>query len=308
MTRADQITPRDANEATALGFFTNLMARDMTAFADLWAPDAVQEMPFWRGIPGLEPAWHGKETLLAYYRRAIPGRRGHVFHIDRLHRTTNPDVVIVEAHAHSLVIDSGRNYDQQYVFIFHLRDGRIVLNREHFNPVVFRDTFPDFQGPGAPDPEPGGVPAPQMQPATPAEELVKTFYCALMDKAFDRWTAMFTEDARQENPFMPALDGLDAGFVGRDRIAFHYRTALARREGHVFRIHAVHQTTDPDVIVAEVAGTSRVPETGRIYDQRYVWIFHLRNGLICRMQEYFNPLAFEAAFEGFLVGDGAVEH
>ena len=106
---------------------------------------------------------------------------------------------------------------------------------------------------------------------------------------------MFTEDAVQENPFLPKLDGLDAGFVGRDRIAFHYRTVLANRQDQVFRIIAVHRTSDPDIVINEVAARSRVPETGRIYDQRYVWIFHLRDGRICRMQEYFNPLAFEAA-------------
>lgn len=144
MIRADEMTPRDANEATVLGFFTNLMKKDMAAFADLWAEDAVQDMPFAKGLDAITPRWEGKETLLAYYNKAIPGRRNHVFEIEALHRTADPDVIIVEARGCSTVSETGRLYDQRYVFVFHLRDGRIVLNREHFNPLVWREAFAGF--------------------------------------------------------------------------------------------------------------------------------------------------------------------
>jgi len=309
MTRADQITPKDANEAAVLGFYTNLMKKDLDGFKDIWAEDAAQIMPFYKGIPGLQPAWRGKDTLLAYYLASIPKRRDHVFWVDALHRTTNPDVIVAEVRANSIVGDTGRRYDQQYVFVFHLRDGRIVQNREHFNPLVFRNTFPEFSAPDVPvEPEPEAPRADELTAKTPNEQLVLTFYQSLMAKDFDTWGGLFNADAKQENPFMPGKDGLAPGFEGRDRIVFHYRTVLENRRDLVFRIHAIHQSTDPNLIIAEVGGTSVVPETGRIYDQRYVWFFHLKDGRIQRMQEYFNPLAFESAFEGFLVGEGAVEN
>lgn len=145
-----------------------------------------------------------------------------------------------------------------------------------------------------------------MQPATPAQARVLAFYSALMAKDFDRWAGLFAPDARQENPFMPAAEGLAAGFDGRERIVFHYRTALQNRRDLVFDIHAIHETEDPDCVIVEVAGRSEVPETGRIYDQRYIWLFRYRDGQIVLMREYFNPLVFEAAFDGFLVGENAV--
>jgi ketosteroid isomerase-like protein len=37
-------------------------------------------------------------------------------------------------------------------------------------------------------------------------------------------------------------------------------------------------------------------------------VFELREGKIASLREYFNPLAFQSAFEGFLVGEGAIEH
>jgi uncharacterized protein len=144
MPRADTITPRDGNEKTVLGFFTNLMKKDLEAFADLWAEDAVQDMPFAKGLDGIESAWHGKQTILSYYGKTIPNRRDHVFDIDHLHRTDNPDVIIVEARGRSLIAETGRVYNQRYVFVFHLRDEKIVLNREHFNPIVFQRAFDGF--------------------------------------------------------------------------------------------------------------------------------------------------------------------
>ena len=141
-------------------------------------------------------------------------------------------------------------------------------------------------------------------PRSDREAVILEFYKLLMAKNFDAWGELFTEDARQENPFMPALPGLDAEFVGRERIVFHYRTVLANRRGHVFTIHAIHECMDS--VIVEVSGRSEVPETGRVYDQRYVMIFGLRDGRIATLREYFNPLVFQQAFEGFLVGDGAV--
>jgi uncharacterized protein len=144
MLRADEMTGRNENEKTVLGFYQTLMKRDLAAFADLWADDAVQDMPFAAGVEGLEPSWRGKQTILSHYNRSIPGRRDHVFHIDRLHQTKDPNIIIVEARGKSTISENGRVYDQRYVFIFHLRDGKIVLNREHFNPIVFQKAFDGF--------------------------------------------------------------------------------------------------------------------------------------------------------------------
>ena len=148
--------------------------------------------------------------------------------------------------------------------------------------------------------------ADEMSSADPVEARVISFYTLLMKKDFAAWSDLFAEDAKQENPFMPSLDGLDSGFDGRDRIVFHYKTVLEKRRGLVFTIDAIHQTEGGECAIVEVGGRSEVPETGRIYDQRYVWIFRFRDGKIAGMREYFNPLAFEKAFKGFLVGEGAV--
>lgn len=139
--RADEYKPRTENERTVLKFYTLLMKKDMAAFADLWADDAVQEIPFAPELPGFEQAWVGKEKILSYYNTAIPGRKDHVFWIHDMHQTADPNVIIVEASAHSIVVANGRSYDQKYVFLFKLRDGQILLDREYVNPLAFMKAF-----------------------------------------------------------------------------------------------------------------------------------------------------------------------
>lgn len=143
MIRADKIIPNDANEATVLGWYQNIMQQDMEAFADLWADDAVQDMPFATHLNHevVEPKWEGKEKILSYYNRAIPGRRDHVFEIENFHRTADPDVIFVESRGCSTVAASGKVYDQRYINKFRLRNGKIVLNREYFNPMIFQEVF-----------------------------------------------------------------------------------------------------------------------------------------------------------------------
>jgi ketosteroid isomerase-like protein len=134
------------------------------------------------------------------------------------------------------------------------------------------------------------------------------FFASLMHKDFDRWRELLTEDVVQDNPYMPDLAGSPDRFEGRDRLEFHLKTVLSKRRNHIFSIISVHEASDSDTVIVEAAGDSEVPETGRPYNQRYVVFFTFRNDRICHLKEYFNPLVFQKAFNGFLVGEGAVHN
>lgn len=143
MIRADKMTPKDEHEAVVLSWFTNLMKQDLDAFADLLAKDAVQEMPFGKllEVDGFDTVWAGRDKIMSYFRKAIPGRRNHVFTIKEFHRTADPEVIIVEAKGRSDVVALGKVYDQDYVMLFKLRDGKIAVFREYYNPMVLSDVF-----------------------------------------------------------------------------------------------------------------------------------------------------------------------
>ncbi len=141
--RADEVEPGNADEAVVLRYFTLLMQRDMENFAALWHEDAVQDIPFLPEGFGnfVTGAFHGRAAIMDHYRAAFANRREHVFWIDEIHRTARPGCIIIEAHARSLVGETGRIYENSYVCIFQVRGGRLARLKEYVNPLAFMKAF-----------------------------------------------------------------------------------------------------------------------------------------------------------------------
>jgi len=142
-TRADEFIPRTEVEALSIGYFTRLMARDMEAFAELWHDDAVQYIPFLAEGFGrfVTEAFVGKAKIVEHYTIAFKNRRDHVFWVDDSHLTQDPQCVIIEAHARSLVGETGRVYENSYVCIFKAAEGKLIELREYVNPLKFIQAF-----------------------------------------------------------------------------------------------------------------------------------------------------------------------
>lgn len=146
---ADEIEPRDRAEALSLGYFTGMMRRDLQGFTDLWHDDAVIHIPFRPndlGFP-MPEALVGKPGIVEQYAKQMQNRRDHVFWISALHRTEDPDCVIVEASARSIVGETGGIYENAYVYVFNIKDDRLFVVREYCNPIkvahALRVLFPD---------------------------------------------------------------------------------------------------------------------------------------------------------------------
>lgn len=141
--RADALAPANAVEAVVLAYFQRLMLRDMDGFEALWHEDAVQDIPFVpEGFGAFVPSrFSGRQGIMDHYRVAFQNRRDHVFWIDAIHHTLQPGCVIVEAHARSLVGETGRVYENSYVCIFQVREGRLQSLKEYVNPLAFMKAF-----------------------------------------------------------------------------------------------------------------------------------------------------------------------
>lgn len=61
---------------------------------------------------------------------------GLAYEIDSI--TAEDDRVAVEARSHG-VLATGEAFDNTYVFVFRIRDGRIASVAEHFNPIPVRE-------------------------------------------------------------------------------------------------------------------------------------------------------------------------
>ncbi|WP_181035136.1 nuclear transport factor 2 family protein [Arthrobacter sp. B0490] len=143
MTLVDEVQPRDANERTVLGYFRHMKRKQWDEFGELWNDDAVQQA-FFRpdGLDNFIPErFVGREPILAHYRKAIANRREHEFWIDVLHRTEDPDIFVVECRGRSVVGENDRVYENRYVFIFELRDGRIAYLKEYADPLPVMRAF-----------------------------------------------------------------------------------------------------------------------------------------------------------------------
>jgi uncharacterized protein len=141
--RADEIEPASPDQAVALSYFTLLMKRDMEGFADIWHDDAAQDIPFPpEGFGKFVTArFADKGEIMDHYNVAFANRRDHVFWIDEIYETKDPGTVIIEAHARSVVGETEKVYENNYICVFVVRDGKLALLKEYANPLAFMNAF-----------------------------------------------------------------------------------------------------------------------------------------------------------------------
>jgi len=103
----------------------------------------------------------------------------------------------------------------------------------------------------------------------------------------------YAEDAVVEIVFRPP--GVPARTEGREvlRARFAASTAVLAfdRVGSV----VIHQTDDPEVVVAEYDLHGHVVATGKEFVFGYVMVVRVRDGLIVHSRDYGNPLAAKEA-------------
>ncbi|MEV7871095.1 nuclear transport factor 2 family protein [Streptomyces sp. NPDC088124] len=105
------------------------------------------------------------------------------------------------------------------------------------------------------------------------------------------FAALYADDAVMEFPFAPP--GRPQRLDGRAAVEAYldgYTDLL-----DIQRIHdvTVHETTNPEVIVAELAISGRIVATDAPYTARYVAVLTIVDGLIRHYRDYWSPLAFQ---------------
>ncbi|WP_431871859.1 nuclear transport factor 2 family protein [Nocardiopsis eucommiae] len=102
------------------------------------------------------------------------------------------------------------------------------------------------------------------------------------------FTALYAEDAVMEFPFAPP--GAPRRLEGRETIEAYLAGYTDKL--NVLSVHdvTVHQTTVPEVIIAELAVSGRRVPTDAPYTARYVAVLTISGGLIQHYRDYWNPL------------------
>lgn len=117
----------------------DLLADDAHHFLDMFAEDGVIEFPY--APPGGTARLQGRPALADYLPRVTAAIRFDTVSTPTVHRTHNPEVLILEFSAEGHGLQTGLSYDQRYISVITVRAGRIVHYRDYWNPLVVLRTL-----------------------------------------------------------------------------------------------------------------------------------------------------------------------
>ena len=112
----------------------DLLAPGAESLTEMLAADGVVEFPF--APSGLIRSLTGRTELQAHLESLGDALELTSFHDLRVHRTADPEVVILEYQAEGRSAETDAPYNQTYISVFTLRDGYIQHFRDYWNPLV----------------------------------------------------------------------------------------------------------------------------------------------------------------------------
>lgn len=131
-----------------------------------------------------------------------------------------------------------------------------------------------------------------MQDSTAARsalEVTRRFLEVSSRGAYDELADLYAEDAVIEIPFAPP--GVPRTSQGREVFRARFKSAekVWRIEG-VDQV-TVHETADPEVVIAEFRIHRRVRESGEQVSSEYIVVMTIRDGLIRHSRDYADIIA-----------------
>jgi ketosteroid isomerase-like protein len=133
---------QDDSLDTAKAFISALSKRDANSALLLLSDGAILEMPF--PLAGGENKYGTRRMWgepLRQYVTGITERNSQIAFNNTVWRKADDGVVILECDGDMVRSKDGKRYQNQYIVLFEVSDGKITLWREYFNPVVAARTF-----------------------------------------------------------------------------------------------------------------------------------------------------------------------
>lgn len=131
-------------EAVIEEFLDALEAMDTERLLNVWHDNGVQVTPF--APDGYSNRIEGKTAIHHQYIGLLMRYKSVSFPDRAFHFTNDSNRVWVEFRAKIEIKASGQSYNNTYVCLFTLRDGRIIEYKEYFNPINFLNAFGNHKG------------------------------------------------------------------------------------------------------------------------------------------------------------------
>lgn len=113
-----------------------------------------------------------------------------------------------------------------------------------------------------------------------------------------RWTELadlYAPDAVVSQPFAPPGGPAPATIEGREQLRAHFARAAHLPFTLTARNVVVHETADPEVVIAEFDYDLHVPATGTHASAANIQVLRVRDGLITATRDYHDHRALAAA-------------
>jgi uncharacterized protein len=131
-----------------------------------------------------------------------------------------------------------------------------------------------------------------MSDPTSPRSVFESLLKGISDGKWNDLADLYAEDAVVELPFTPSSP---TRLEGREAVRAHFAAAA----GLPLRIQAsnvvVHDTGDPEVVIAEFDYDGQVTTTGHSFPVSNIQVLRVRNGQIVSSCDYHNHLAIAAA-------------
>jgi ketosteroid isomerase-like protein len=123
------------------------------------------------------------------------------------------------------------------------------------------------------------------QPLSPREVFL-ALVNGVCEERWDELPDLYAENTDVVHPFDPLRA---PALRTRDELREHFRPTDARPRVHRRPANiTIHETTDPEVIVAEFEYRGTVVDTGEAFVQPGIFVLRVRNGEIVTSRDYFD--------------------
>ncbi len=235
-----------------------------TGLSDLMAEDAVLELPL--VAPPLRI--QGRTAIAAFLARAAHASRLHFkeHRLVALHASAESDESVAEFELRGTAHGTDESFCLPSIAVVRECDGQITYYRDYFNPALVA------RAAGA-------------QPRLVVERLRR----AIADKDMDAFARLFALDGVLEYVFAPP--GSPKRLEGRQAIRTFLTASPAAAEIEIHDVRAVvHESIDPDVVVAEIEHTGITRQTQAPYRLAAIGVIRLRDGEIAHYRDYMDPI------------------
>ena len=139
MAATQDVPVREQTLALVQSYQTLIAQRCFDQWIELWAEDGTCEFPY--ALEGRPRLLQGKDAIYRYMTTYADGIVIDAVEEMRIHPMLDPEMAAVELATAGRVLPSGRAYNQRYVVIFEVKNGKLWRYREYWNPLIAIEAF-----------------------------------------------------------------------------------------------------------------------------------------------------------------------